>query len=332
MPDISLETALNKVDPDVPKWASVIVVTGPDDSPIFTTHNFRDSETSIDFWPASVVKLYTCVASCELLNELGFPTDVLMQFNRADARPRYTTSGGGGKGWRVEAASMFPEMCSNIFRESTNDDYTMQLRFVGLDRLNGSFFTKANGFAHTALMRGYVHDPPHVYERQAPQRVTVSDPLTGKTETVEHTWSGTSYAEKLGAHVLDSKTGNCSPTADMAECLRRVMFHEVVPSEERFKLTEDQLVLLREGRDGYTGLRNTHYAYGYEDAADAVFPDAAYYHKSGSISNYQLDLGYLYDRATNTRFIMALATESREKDTVRAMGKAVAEWVRGINA
>ncbi len=320
MEPAKIDAAIEAAAPDTPKWASVCVATGTQDDPAFAWHHYRDSETSIDFWPASVVKLYTAVASCELLNEFGLPTDSLMLFHRPDDRFEH--------GWRVEAARMFPEMCSGIFRESTNDDYTMQLRFVGLDRLNGRFFTKGNGFEHTALMRGYVHDPPHVYERQLPQKITVIDPVSEQRVGVEHTWSGTSYAENLGAHVLDSKTGNCSPTRDMVECLRRVLFHEHIPGDERYDLTPDQLELLREGRDGYTGLRNTEYAYGWTDAAEHVFPDARFYHKSGSISTHVLDCGAVFDEASGVRYLFAVATEAKEKGACREISKAIAAWVK----
>ena len=323
----ALDALLDPVAPDISKWASVVVVDGPEDAPRFTWHHYRDSEHSLDFWPASVVKLYTCVAACEKLNRLGLPTDVRMDFLRPDPRKPYADHP-SHPGLRVEACRMFPEMCSGIFRESTNDDYTMQLRFVGLDDINTNFFTANKGFTHTALMRGYVHEPPHVYERDQPQRIVVTDPITGRAERIEHTWSGVSYSEKLGAHVLSKTTGNCSTTRDMCECLRRVMFHEAIPAHERFELTQDQLALLREGRDGYTGLRNTEHAWGWPDSIQDVLPGARYYHKSGNISNYYLELAYVADDDTGTRFILAVATESRDKHACREACAAIARWVR----
>ncbi|MEM1446668.1 MAG: hypothetical protein AAGF84_11465 [Planctomycetota bacterium] len=323
----SLDALLDPVAPDFKKWASVIIVDGPDETPTFTWHHYRDSEHSIDFWPASVVKLYTCVAGCEKLNAMGLPTDVRLDFLRPDPRKVYADHP-QHPGYRVEACRMFPEMCSGIFRESTNDDYTMQLRFYGIDAINTDFFTAANGFTHTALMRGYVHLPPHVYERELPQRIEVTDPVTGESQLVEHTWSGTSYSEKLGAHVLSKTTANCSTTRDMAECLRRVMFHEVIPEAERFDLRPDQLKLLREGRDGYTGLKNTEYAWGWDDAVEAVMPEAEYFHKPGNISNYYVELAYVRDAASGTRFVMAVATESRDKNPCRDCCKAIAAWAK----
>ncbi|MEM8783859.1 MAG: hypothetical protein AAGE65_13525 [Planctomycetota bacterium] len=313
--DPKLDALLDPIHPDIKKWASVVLISGPDDAPTFAWHHYRDSEHSIDFWPASVVKLYTCVASCEKLNALRLPTDVRLDFVTPDGR--------------FEACRMFPEMCSGIFRESTNDDYTMQLRFLGIDEINTNFFSAAKGFTHTALMRGYVHQPPHVYDRHAPQRVVATDPRTGQTATVEHAWSGTSYSERLGAHVLDTKTGNCSTTRDMAECLRRVIFHEALPQEERFDLKPDQLALLREGRDGYTGLKNTEYAWGWDAAVEAVLPDADYFHKPGNISNYYVELAYVSDAQSRTRFVMAVATESRDKAACRDCCKAIAAWAKG---
>ena len=307
-----LNAVLDPIAPDVKKWASVIRVTGPADAPAFAWQHYRDSEHSIDFWPASVIKLYTCVAACEKLNALRLPLDVRLDFLTPDGR--------------IEACAMFPEMCSNIFRESTNDDYAMLLRFLGIDAINTGFFTAANGFTHTALMRGYVHEPPHVYDRALPQHVVVTDPATGRTETVRHTWSGTSYSRKLGAHILDADTGNCSTTRDMAECLRRVMFHEVIPPDERFDLTPEQLTMLREGRHGTTGLANTNHAWGWKGAVEEVFPDAGFYHKSGDISTYYLQLAYVHDEASNTRFVMAVATESGTRDVCRECSKAIAQW------
>lgn len=317
----TFDDLLAPVDPGTPKWATVVTIAGPDGAPRFTWHHYRDSETSIDFWPASVVKVYTAVAGLELLNELNMPTDsVLTFFHHA------------GNRWHLDAARTFPEMCSGIFRESSNEDYTLQLRFLGLDRLNAQFFTADNGFAHTALMRGYIHEPPYRYDPAQPQRITVTDPATGKTATVEHTWTGTPYAQNLGAHILDATTGNCSPTRDMAECLRRVMFHEALPEAERFNLTDEQLTLLREGRDGFTGLRNTNYAFAWDDAIAAVFPDARFYHKPGNISNFYLDLCYAADDATGRRFIAATATGSQDKSTCAAMNRAIAQWVRDAPA
>jgi hypothetical protein len=229
---------------------------------------------------------------------------------------------------RIESCRMFPEMCSNIFRESTNDDYTLQLRFLGLDAINTNFFTAANGFTHTALMRGYVHEPPHAYDRRQKQRVVVTDPRDGRGATVEHQWSGTSYSRRLGATILNADTGNCSSTRDMAECLRRVMFHEHLPPEEQFALTDEQLKLIRDGRHGTTGLRNTEYAWGWDDAVADVFPDATYYHKPGNISNYYVELAYVHDPVSRTRFVMAVATQSDQRVACRDACRAIATWLK----
>ncbi len=317
----TLTEVLNRALPtDVKRWASVAVVTGPSDQPVFTWHHDGGSASAIDFWPASVVKLYTCVAAFEKLNALSMPTHSALVFERQQEDGR----------WVTDAARTLPEMCSTIFRESDNDDYTLQLRFCGLDWINGTFFNQEKGFSRTALMRGYVKEPPFNYDRDRPQRVRLIDPLTGVSKAVEHTWSGKRYSKELGATVLDADTANCSPTRDMVECLRRVMFHEQLPESERYDLTAEQLVLLRDGVDGTTGLRNTFYAFAWDDGVEWVFPGAkgSYFHKPGNISNYYLELAYVHDEASGARFLFAVVSETGDDKAVRLMGRAIAEWVR----
>jgi hypothetical protein len=219
-------------------------------------------------------------------------------------------------------------MTSEVFRRSSNEDYTLQLRFVGIDHVNTRFLIPERGFDHSALMRGYVRGRPYEYVRHEPQRITVRSP-DGTTKVIEHTWSGTSYAQQRGATVISSTTGNCSSTHEMAECLRRIMFHEHLPEGARYRLTAAQLRFLREGGHGLVGLETGKPgAFAWKDALDGVFPDARFYHKGGQISTHTLDLAYLDDPASGIRFILAVAAASGEPDTVRAMAKRIGAWIK----
>ncbi|MCX6854390.1 MAG: hypothetical protein NTV80_05735, partial [Verrucomicrobia bacterium] len=55
--DPALDSALDTAVPDLQKWASICHVTGPAEKPNFEWHEYRDTGTRTDFWPASTIKL-----------------------------------------------------------------------------------------------------------------------------------------------------------------------------------------------------------------------------------------------------------------------------------
>jgi hypothetical protein len=327
-----LDEVLDPIAPDVKKWATVCVVTdgpeGPDGAPVFTWYDYRDSGFAKDFWPASCVKIYTVIAGLELLNERGFPLDTVVAFERRE----------NGGTWVLDCARSMREMCSEIFRRSSNEDYTLLLRMVGIDRLNTQFFVPEKGFPHTALMRGYVLGRPYGYMREESQRITLTT-TDGRREVFEHTWSGHSYSEDRGATIFDSKTGNVTSPRELAESLRRILFHERIPASERFRLTPEQLDFVRKGGGGLTGLETTNREsepIAWKNGLDAVFPNARFFHKCGSISNYTLETAYLDDsKESGRRFILvpvvAAGTESKPEQgmpIISKMSRAIGEWVR----
>jgi hypothetical protein len=324
-----LDEVIDPIAPEVKKWATVCLVTdGPDGAPVFTWHDYRDTGFAKDFWPASCVKIYTVIAGLELLNERGFPLDTTVTFERREKDGP----------WILDCARSVREMCSEIFRRSSNEDYTLLLRMVGIDRINGQFFIPAKGFPHTALMRGYVLGRPYGYVREESQRITLLA-TDGRRDTFEHTWSGHSYSEDCGATIFDAKTGNVTSPRELAECLRRILFHEYLPAAEQYRLTPEQLEFVRKGGGGLTGLETTNgdsAPYSWKDGLDAVFPNARFFHKCGSISSYTLETAYLDDsKQSGRRFILvpvvAAGTDSKPeqgKPIINKMSRAIGEWVR----
>jgi hypothetical protein len=325
-----LEVAIGRIAPDVKKWASVCVITkSPEGKPEFAWHDYRGAGEATDFWPASTIKLYPAIAALELINEKGFRMEsTIVQFER----------GVGQGGWILDCARTVPEMLSEVFRRSSNEDYTLLLRMVGIDRLNTQFLAPERGFPHSALMRGYVLNRPHVYKREEPQRLTLRD-ATGKVETIEHTWSGRSYAAERGKAVFDVQTGNLTSPRELGECLRRIMFHEELPESERYRLTAEQLKLLRFGTDGFTGLETKGKESGptaWTGGLESVFPKARFFHKCGTIGSYALDVAYVDDSAeSGKRFILVPVVEAgsdtkpvRGEKLVGEMARAIAEWVK----
>lgn len=286
----------------VPVWATMITVSDGAGGPSFTRVHYKDTGDRHDFWPASTIKLYTATAALVLINSLGVSLDASVTFYRQ-------TDGQ----WVEDITRTVREMISGAIPCSSNEDYTLLLRFAGLDWLNQTFFSPGNGFTRTALMQGYVSSRPHYYKRDEPQRLLITE--GGITLTREHTWSGTSYAAKAGCTVANGGgTANCSPTSDMAEHLRRLFFHAQIPASERFSIRESDLDWYRHGDDA-TRILNSQCTGGGWPGVKNVLPGASYYHKTGSISNTKLDVAYVDAPLQSTRFILALATESTETTT-----------------
>lgn len=329
--DEALDRSVDAISPDVKKWATVCRITRDDQGkPSFHWTDYRDTGTQGDFWPASTVKLYTAVAALELLAERGFPLETVVTFEHRDE-----TSGA----WTLDSSRTVKEMLSEVFVRSSNEDYTLLLRMPGIDRINRQFFTPGKGFQRTALMRGYVLGRPWVYNRPEPQRVRLRTADGLRAETLEHTWTGHSYSADRGATIIDSQTGNITTTRDLVECMRRILFHELLPTEERFQLTPQLLAFLRHGGDGLTGLENKSKrdgAYGWYGAADQVFPLARYYHKTGRISTYASEIGAVDDRAQGGpeyifAAVAAAGSESKPVEgslIVTAVSKAIAQWIK----
>jgi hypothetical protein len=332
--DEVLGQALDAVGPGLKKWASVCVVApGADGRPAFSWHDYRGTGSATDFWPASTIKLYAAVAALELLNERGFPLDTIVSFEHREP---------GGR-WVLDCARSMREMLSETFRRSSNEDYTLLLRLVGIDRLNTRLLVPERGFARSALMRGYVSGRPWNYVREEPQRVRLRTADGLLSETHEHTWSGRSYAEERGCTVIDAKTGNVTTPRELVDCLRRILYHEHLPAAERFRLSADQLAFLRSGGDGLTGLETRVQSSGptaWTGAAETVFPKARFFHKSGLISNYALEIAAVDDTANGGPvFLLApvinagSATTPTDGETlVTQMALKISEWVKACYA
>jgi hypothetical protein len=330
--DPALDAALEGVGPGMRKWGTVCVI-GRDGggAPTFAWHDVGDTGWRTDFWPASTIKLFAVVAALELLSERGFPLDTVVSFEHRAADGV----------WVLDTARSMREMISEVFRRSSNEDYTLLLRMVGIDRINTKFLVRERGFPHSALMRGYVLGRPWVYVRDEPQRIRLRSADGVRWETHEHTWSGRSYSEERGGTVIDSKTGNVTSTRELAECLRRVMFHEFLPEAERFRLTAEQLGFLRHGGGGLTGLETRAPESGpaaWTGAAESVFPQARFFHKGGLISDYAIEVAAVDDSANGgPRFILVPAINAgsgtKPVDGTRLIGEMslkMAEWVKSL--
>ncbi|MES2708302.1 MAG: serine hydrolase [Verrucomicrobiota bacterium] len=329
--DEALDKAIDSITPDIKKWATVCVVTrDAAGAPVFTWTDYKNTGEQQDFWPCSTIKLYAVVAALELLTEKGFPLDTIVTFSHQEK---------AGGAWVTDSSRTVREMLSEVFRTSSNEDYTLLLRMVGIDRINTRFFIPEKGYTKTALMRGYVLGRPWVYKREEPQRVQLTAADGSRTETMDHTWTGHSYAADRGATIIDSKTGNVTTTRELVECLRRILHHEHLPEKERYALSPEMLAFLREGGGGLTGLENKSKesgAYSWIEGTEKVLPQARFYHKCGSIETYALEIAAVDDsKQGGPVYLLAPATDAGTSTKpvtgpriISDMSIKIAEWAK----
>src|SRR5262245_13852323 len=85
-----LDDVLDPIAPDIKNWASVCIVTdGADGKPVFTWHDYRDTENKTDFWPASTIKLYTVIAALERMGNTTAFMDAAVKFEHREADGRW---------------------------------------------------------------------------------------------------------------------------------------------------------------------------------------------------------------------------------------------------
>ena len=154
---------------DEDAWAYFIYVDRTAGTPQFVRQSYADRSAQVDFWPASTIKMYTATAALELLSDWGASIDSEATFYRQ-------TNGV----WVEDITLSFREIIHRTFNCSSNQTYTLLLRFAGLDWINSEFFVRENGFQETALMRGYVTstERPYGYVQRELQRIIVRDQWT----------------------------------------------------------------------------------------------------------------------------------------------------------
>jgi hypothetical protein len=305
-----LESIIDTFRGSIPVWLQFVYVDYWEDNPRFQWLEYAETGHQVDYWPASTIKIYTATAALELLYEYGVSLDAEATFyHRSDETDA----------WTEDLTTTFRQMIFNVFDYSSNTDYTLLLRFAGIDWLNGSFLTPENGFQESALLVGYYDARPWGYIQTEQQRIVIEEGDLTFERT--HTWSGETYDVDAGCSVYYGSLANCSSPRDMVEHMRRLIFHEFLPEDERFLLEQTELDWLRYGddepvlndweSDWATGIFN-------------VLPNADYYHKAGAVTAYYLDLHYVDDLESDTHYLAAIVTEAYNDLTYTKISEEIA--------
>lgn len=296
---------------DADVWATFLHLTPDGDGWNEARHTYQETGDQHDFWPASVIKIYPAVSALELIKEWNVSLDAEVSFYHR----------GDGDDWTFDITRSVRDMIHGSFNCSSNTDYTLLLRLAGMDWMNTNFLTPDKGFLSSALMRGYISDRPWVYERDEEQLVLITEDTTSIERT--HQWSGYSFADDRGCTIYNTAgTANCSTPDDMVEVMRRIVFHEALPEDEKYDVRLEDLVWLRDGGDTLQ-MSNKSCSTPWEGIRN-VMPEAELHHKGGLVSQYALGVHHVYDVETNARYILALVTKSTSTALLKTLSEEIA--------
>lgn len=204
-PPVELEPMLKAKGYEIPENANVYavrVMEGPEGR-IYEQYQAGGGALSVDFWPASSIKVLAALGALDFARSLGYSGSATVTFD---------DDGGPSRTLR--------SIYEPAIRESSNYEYDLLVRIAGRDRLNEEFLTAGNGFPVTSISRSYSglefdESPAMILEEgdrrtYVPVRTAEGDP--------------------------ECDAGNCSNLFEMTESVRRIVLNDQIPPEQRFDL------------------------------------------------------------------------------------------------
>lgn len=300
--------------PPVQFKAFVVVISLTKKRPIYKAYDYFHTSTDKygdgekGWWPASTVKLFAAVAALEKLRSLGFSPNAEVTFHYSDN----------------DVTTSVDLLVRQAITPSDNTAFDRLVEIVGLDEINQTFFVPAKGFHSTVLLRAYsarVRDPKSGLGtlRHAP-RVTLRE--GEKVAEIPERVSTTSYP--------CPDEGNCTTLLELAETMRRVMLHEVIPKDERFDLGEAELELLRSALSGRRE-RGLGVVKGLKAAFAAAGIKVVTYHKPGFAYNWFSDVVFVQCPGLKKAFIVAMAGypgRNALDEAAKHVGALLVMWAR----
>ena len=171
--------------------------------------------------PASTVKIFSAVAALRRLSRFGFTHQATVEFK-------------GRKNlhiWKVE------DLVREALVPSNNIAHNRLVQLAGFDYLNEDFFSRRNGFQHSAILRAYAIRAWREMGEAPSLRETPSIIVREGKKT-------RSFRPEVGTFE-DDCTGVCTSLVDLSESLRRVMVDEL-PRRERYGLPDATLKFLQD--------------------------------------------------------------------------------------
>jgi hypothetical protein len=305
--------------------------------PHFKSYSYRLNPNRY-FYPASTVKLPTAIFALEKLNKLnikGFTAKSTMITDSAFAGQTKVTKDTSSK----NGLPSIENYIKKILLVSDNDAYNRLYEFVGREEINDklkkyrltgtriigrlAIGDKGESTRHTNPIDFYngdklvYHKPPLFDSRDYPMHL-------------ENMIQGKGYLDKndkLVTQPFDFSQNNVYPLADQQSVLRRLLFPEVYPENDRYYLTDNQYKFIYKYMSMWpTESKHPTYnppeyfpayckwlLYG-GDSLAVINPHIRIFNKIGDSYGYDIDNAYIVDFKNKVEFIISAVVQSNDDE------------------
>ena len=273
------------------------------DSIVFTDYDFQVDDKNY-FYPASTVKFISAVATLEKLNEI----------DSLDKNTRFYVEGDS-----IETT--FAQAISEIFAISDNDANNRLVEFLGQDAMNERMRRRGVTPLRISHRLGYHSDDTAT----KPLVIYLNDSTTAILEGTINTYpkpltlnkvvkgNGFYDGDSLMQNPFDFGLKNYFPISAQHGLLKRIVFPENFPLEERFAISEEQRQFLltamhtlpkdlgydpEEYYDGYCKF------FMYGDSKDPIPDTIEIYNKVGWAYGTLTDCAYIIDSKNKVEFMV----------------------------
>ncbi|HVV54220.1 MAG TPA: serine hydrolase [Mucilaginibacter sp.] len=303
--------------------------------PHFRSYSYRLNAKHY-FYPASTVKLPTAIFALEKMNELhikGFTVNSTMITDSAFAGQTKVTKDTSSK----TGLPSIGNYIKKILLVSDNDAYNRLYEFVGRQEINQklkkyglnstriinrlAIGDKGESTRHTNPIDFYngkklVYHKPALYDPND-YPMHLDNMIQGKGYIDSH--------DKLVMEPFDFSNNNVYPLADQQMVLKRLLFPEVFPENERYDLTPGQYKFIYKYMSMWpTESKHPTYSppeyypayckwlfYG-GDSLAVIQPHIRIFDKIGDSYGYNIDNAYIVDFKHKVEFMLAAVVQSNE--------------------
>ncbi len=306
-------------------------------TPHFTFYSYRLNANRY-FYPASTVKLPTAIFALEKLNELKIPGLTMNTVMKTDS----SFAGETKRAADTLAANGLPSVeqyIKEILLVSDNYAYNRLYEFVGRSEINQKLkkyqlnHTRIIGrlaigdggerAKHTNAIDFYKGDK--LIYQQAAQYHAKDYPMH-----LDNMIQGKGYIDnnnKLVMQPFSFEQMNIYTIEDQQSVLKRLLFPEAFPKDQRFNLTPDQYRFIYHYMSMFpTESKNPTYTepeyypayckflfYG-ADSLAAINPDIRIFNKVGDSYGYNIDNAYIVDFKNKVEFILTAVVQSNDDE------------------
>ncbi|HEY2583809.1 MAG TPA: serine hydrolase [Mucilaginibacter sp.] len=303
--------------------------------PHFTSFSYRLNPNRY-FYPASTVKLPTAIFALEKLNELNISGLTMKSVMKTD-------SSFAGETKMLEdslSANDLPSVeqyIKEILLVSDNYAYNRLYEFVGRAEINDKL--KKYNLNHTRIIgrlaigdRGEEAKHTNAIDFYKGKKLIYHQPAQYDAREypmhLDYMLQGKGYLDKNDKLVMkpfDFSDKNVYPIADQQSVLKRLLFPEVFPENDRFNLTKDQYKLIYHYMSMFPTESNnpTYNPPGYfpayckwlfygGDSTAVIEPHIRIFDKIGDSYGYDIDNAYIVDFENKVEFMLTAVVQSNE--------------------